>query len=61
MKNRLTSIGIVCLLVITGFLGFITFEPDIVTASSIIYTGSGPENLTASGQLNTVICGKGSV
>ena len=42
MINRIPSIGIVCLLVIGGFFGLITFESDVVSAGSTIYVGSGP-------------------
>jgi pectin methylesterase-like acyl-CoA thioesterase len=37
MNERLSTIGIICLLVITGFMGFITFESDIVNAGTTIY------------------------
>ena len=33
MNNRLISIGIVVLLVIGGFIGFITFESVVVSAA----------------------------
>ena len=61
MKNRIPSIGIVCLLVIGGFFGLITFESDVVRAGVTWYVGSGPGNHTASVQLITFIYGKGSV
>jgi parallel beta-helix repeat protein len=44
MKNRLTSIGIVSLLVIGGFIGFVSFESKNArgtNVSGIIYDGSG--------------------
>jgi parallel beta-helix repeat protein len=47
VDKRLTSIGIVCLLVITGLLGFITFKSNVASAV-IIYVGSGPGNQTDS-------------
>ncbi|UCE36802.1 MAG: right-handed parallel beta-helix repeat-containing protein [Thermoplasmata archaeon] len=37
MKYRLISIGIVFLIVTTGFLGFITFESNVVRAGTTIY------------------------
>ncbi|UCE72890.1 MAG: fibronectin type III domain-containing protein [Methanomassiliicoccales archaeon] len=37
MKKRVNAIGTVTLLVIAGFLGFITFESDIVSAANTIY------------------------
>ena len=61
MKYRLISIGIVFLFVTAGFLGFITFESNVVSAGSTIYVGSGAGNHTPSMQLNTIIYGKGSV
>jgi parallel beta-helix repeat protein len=36
MNNRLSSIGIVCLLVTAGILGFIIFGPRVVNAAGII-------------------------
>jgi parallel beta-helix repeat protein len=47
VDKRLTSIGIVCLVVIATFVGFITFESDVVSAATI-YVGSGAGNHTAS-------------
>ncbi|UCE38084.1 MAG: right-handed parallel beta-helix repeat-containing protein [Thermoplasmata archaeon] len=47
MKNRLISIGIVCLLVISGFLGFVTFETYVVNAGNTLYVGSGVGNDSA--------------
>ena len=44
MKNRLTSIAIVCLVVIAGFFGFISFESGVVSAGNVWYVGSGPGN-----------------
>ncbi len=60
MNNRVPSIVIVFLVVTAGFLGFITFETDVVSAGTI-YVGSGHGNHTTSVQLNTIIYGKGSV
>ncbi len=47
MKKSAETLGIVCLLVTAGFLGFITFEPEVVSAATI-NVGSGPGNDTAS-------------
>ncbi len=47
MNNRLISIGIVTLVAISGFLGFITFESDVVSAGTTWYVGSGPGNDSA--------------
>ncbi len=44
MKNRSTSIVILCLLVTAGFIGYINFESDVVSAGSTWYVGSGPGN-----------------
>jgi parallel beta-helix repeat protein len=44
MKYRLISIGIVFLVVTAGSLGFITFESNVVRASTTIYVGSGGGN-----------------
>jgi parallel beta-helix repeat protein len=44
MKNRLISIMIVCFLTTAGFLGFITFESNVVSAGNIWYVGSGAGN-----------------
>ena len=44
LKNRPISIGVVFLIVTAGFLGFITFEPEVVVAGTIWYVGSGPLN-----------------
>jgi parallel beta-helix repeat protein len=47
INNRIISIGILCLLVFGGFVSFITFESDVVSAVTI-YVGSGPGNDTTS-------------
>ena len=47
MRNRLTSIGIMCLIVIGGFAGFITLESDVASVGTIIYVGSGAGNDSA--------------
>jgi len=47
MINRIFTIGIVCLLVIGGFLSFITLESDVVSAGTTWDVGSGPGNDTA--------------
>jgi parallel beta-helix repeat protein len=44
MKNRLASIGIVGLLVTAGFLGFITFESEVMSAKTLYVGGIGPLN-----------------
>ncbi|UCE38087.1 MAG: right-handed parallel beta-helix repeat-containing protein [Thermoplasmata archaeon] len=41
MKNRLISMGIVCMLVISGFLGFVTFETENVSGGNTLYVGPG--------------------
>jgi parallel beta-helix repeat protein len=43
INNRIISIGILCLLVFGGFVSFITFESDVVSAVTI-YVGSGAGN-----------------
>jgi parallel beta-helix repeat protein len=48
MNNRSTSVALVCLLVTAGFIGFITFESEVVSASKTIYVGSGSGNDTTS-------------
>lgn len=47
MKNRIISIVIVCPVVIVGFLGFITFESEVVSASTFYVGGTGPGNFTS--------------
>jgi parallel beta-helix repeat protein len=47
MKNRIISIIIVCFLTTAGFLGFITFESNVVSATNTWYVGSGPGNDSA--------------
>lgn len=47
MSKRTISLVIAGLIVISGFLGFLTFESDIVSAGSIIYVGSGIGNDSA--------------
>jgi parallel beta-helix repeat protein len=44
LKNRLTTIGIVCLLVTAGLFGFITFESEVMSAKTIYVGGIGPLN-----------------
>ena len=41
MKSRLISISVMCLLVTTGFLGFITFESYVIRAANTLYVGGG--------------------
>ncbi|UCF08094.1 MAG: right-handed parallel beta-helix repeat-containing protein, partial [Thermoplasmata archaeon] len=48
MKKGAGSIGLVCLLVTAGFLGFITFESEVVISATTYYVGSGPGNDSAS-------------
>jgi parallel beta-helix repeat protein len=47
MSKRTISLVIAGLIVISGLLGFITFESDVVSAGSIIYVGSGVGNDSA--------------
>jgi parallel beta-helix repeat protein len=47
MGNKTISIIIASLIVISGFLGFIAFNSDVVSAGSIIYVGSGIGNDSA--------------
>jgi parallel beta-helix repeat protein len=47
MGNRAISIIIAGLIVISGFLGFVTFESDVVSAGTTWYVGSGPGNNSA--------------
>jgi parallel beta-helix repeat protein len=44
MDKRLTSIGIVCVVVILGLLGFITFESEVMSAKTLYVGGIGPLN-----------------
>jgi parallel beta-helix repeat protein len=46
-KNLILSIGMVNILVLTGMLGFITFETEVVSASNTIYVGTGFGNDSA--------------
>jgi len=46
-RKKWVSVEIVCLVVTAGFLGFITFESDEVSAGTTWYVGSGPGNDTA--------------
>ncbi len=47
MNNRKTSIIIVSLIVISGFIGFFTFESELVSGGLTIYVGSGLGNDSA--------------
>ena len=42
----MASIEIVCLVITAGFVGFITSEPEVVSAANIWYIGSGPGNFS---------------
>jgi parallel beta-helix repeat protein len=44
VDKRLTSIGIVCLVVVATFVGFINFESEVVSAGNVWYVGSGAGN-----------------
>ncbi len=48
-----------CLLVITGFLGFITFESNVVRAGNIWYVGSGAGNDSATINGGILLAGDG--
>lgn len=48
MRKRSISIVISGLIVISGILGFFTFESEVVSAGITIYVGSGPGNSTTS-------------
>jgi parallel beta-helix repeat protein len=48
MKDRIIVIIIVYFLSTAGFLGFITYEPEVVSAGNTIFVGSGPGNDTNS-------------
>ncbi len=41
MKMKLTSIGVIILLVMVGFIGLITLESEVAKAGTILYVGSG--------------------
>jgi parallel beta-helix repeat protein len=45
MRNEVTTLLIVLLLVVVGFFGFITLKPEIVSAATTLYVGGpGPGN-----------------
>ena len=46
VDKRIPSIGIVFTLVIGGFIGFISFEPEAVSANILYVGGLGPGNFT---------------
>ncbi len=59
MNNRLFSIGIVTLVAVSGFLGFITFESEVASAGTTWYVGSGPGNDSATIQGGIDLAGNG--
>jgi hypothetical protein len=46
-KNRIISIGIVGILIISGYMGFIIFKSELVEASTLYVGGGGAGNYSS--------------